>query len=245
MRAKIIVLLCCWGMGVMAQEREYRVGVEMQDYLPFYAMEDGAYHGYSAELLDAFAQAEGYRFTYVPLPVKRLLGDFLAGKLDFKFPDHPQWSVRQKQGKTIHYSEPVAPFTDGVLVAERYRGQGKARLKVLGTLLGFTPSAYLEDVQRGRITLSQSTDVAALLRMVDADRVDGIYLNVRVAQYRLEALGLGKGLLAFDPQLPHVRSHYHLSSIEHPQVIAQFDAFLEERAEWIGELRKKWRIEPD
>ena len=154
-------IVLCLGLlgaaGVAAQT--YRVGVESQPYQPYYSLEAGEYQGYARDLLDAFAADQGHRFIYVALPVKRLQSDFLSGKLDFKYPDHPHWNREQKQGRTVHYSAATAPYRDGVLVLPAYLGLGKARIKLLGTQLGFTPWPFLTDIEGGQIALTQTTRI--------------------------------------------------------------------------------------
>jgi len=243
MKALLPTLLCFSLLGGAASAEQFRVGVELQPYLPYYAMQDGEYQGYARELLDAFAASQGHRFIYVALPVKRLLSDFLAGKVDFKFPDHPQWSPGPKQGRTIHYSAAVAPYIDGVLVLPGSSGLGKARIKVLGTLRGFTPWAYLADIDAGRIALSQTNRIDSLLRMALAGRVDAIYLNPWVAKHALTAAGLPADALAFDATLPYDQGDYYLSSLQRPEVIAAFDAFLREQPALLRRLKGKFAIE--
>ena len=222
---------------------QFRVGVERQPYLPYFTVQDGQYLGYARELLDAFAADQGHEFIYVPLPVKRLLGDYLAGKLDFKFPDHPRWKARQKQGHRIHYSQAVAPYTDGVMVRPGEVGLGKARIRLLGTQLGFTPWPYLADIEDGRIVLKQNNHIDSLLRMATSGRVDAIYLNPRVARHALIAEGLPGDALVHDPGLPHVEGHYYLSSRLHPEVITAFDRFLQRQPELLRRLKIKYAID--
>ncbi|WP_439860355.1 substrate-binding periplasmic protein [Pseudomonas sp. MBLB4136] len=222
---------------------QYRVGVERQPYLPYFTVEDGQYRGYARELLDAFAADQGHQFTYVALPVKRLLGDYLAGKLDFKFPDHPHWKSRQKQGHRVHYSQAVAPYTDGVMVLSAHVGLGKARIRRLGTQLGFTPWPYLADIEGGHMSLTQSNHIDSLLRMAASGRVDAIYLNPRVARLALRAAGLAEDALRFDPGLPHVDGDYYLSSRLHPEVIAAFDRFLQQQPQLVQRLKAKYEID--
>mgnify|MGYP006207779997 CR=1 FL=1 len=119
----LALLLCLFVLPALAQE-DIHVGVELQPYPPYSNVENGEYRGYARELLDAFAAEYGYRFIYSPLPVRRLLGDFLSGRVDLKFPDHPQWNADQKAGQRIHYSAPAAPYIDGILVKPAHLGQG-------------------------------------------------------------------------------------------------------------------------
>ncbi|UTW05878.1 substrate-binding periplasmic protein [Pseudomonas benzenivorans] len=239
----VILSLSLLGVAARATAEQFRVGVERQPDLPYFTVQDGRYQGYARELLDAFAADQGHEFIYVPLPVKRLLGDYLAGKLDFKFPDHPHWKARQKQGHRIHYSQPVAPYTDGVMVLPGHLGLGKARIKVLGTQLGFTPWPYLADIEGGQITLKQNNHIDSLLHMATSGRVDAIYLNPRVARHALLAEGLPDDALVYDPALPHVDDHYYLSSRLHPEVIAAFDRFLQQQPERVRRLKAKYAID--
>ncbi|NQD93399.1 transporter substrate-binding domain-containing protein [Pseudomonas sp. CrR25] len=245
MNALLPIVLCFSLLGAAQQAvaEQFRVGVERQPYLPYFTLQDGEYRGYAREVLDAFAADQGHQFSYVALPVKRLLSDFLAGKVDFKFPDHPQWKSEQKQGRHIHYSRPVAPYIDGVLVPRERLGQGQQRIKMLGTQLGFTPWPYLAAIESGQMSLTQNNRIDSLLRMALSGRVDAVYLNPLVARHVLEAQGLPRDALVFDPALAHIDDHYFLSSIRHPQVIAAFDAFLQAQPQLLRRLRAKYGIE--
>jgi polar amino acid transport system substrate-binding protein len=245
MKALLPILLSFSLLGAVspAPAEQFRVGVELQPYLPFFAVQDGEYRGYARELLDAFAASQGHQFNYVALPVKRLLSNFLAGDLDFKFPDNPQWKTEQKQGHKIHYSQPVVPYTDGVLVLPRHLGQGRQRIKVLGTQLGFTPSPYLPPIESGAMSLTQSNRIDSLLRMAISGRVDAVYLNPLVARHALLAANLPSTALVFDPELAHVDDHYYLSSLRHPEVIAAFDRFLQQQPQLLRRLKVKYGID--
>lgn len=238
MKTTLLLCLSLYIMPGLAQE-VIRVGVELQPYRPYSNVQDGEYQGYARDLLDAFAAEHGYHFVYTPLPVRRLLGDFLEGRVDLKFPDHPQWNADQKAGHTIRYSQPAAPYIDGVLLKPRYLGLGKARIRRLGTQNGFTPWPYLSDIRSGRIRLIQANQIDSLLRMAISDRVDAVYLNPHVVTHQLRTMRLPVDALIFDPELDHVRDHYYLSSINHPQVIAAFDRFLRERAERVATIRRR------
>lgn len=197
--------------------------------------------GYGRDLLDAFAAHQGHVFIYQPLPVRRLLNDFLHDRVDFKYPDNRRWNAEQKQGRTVYYSQTVAPAIDGVLVKPQYLGQGKARLYRLGTQRGFTPWPYLADIEAGRIILIQANQTDSLLAMALSDRVDGVYLNPQVARHRLYHSGKHESLV-FDPSLPYQDAHYFLSSIKHPQMIQQFDAFLSSQTELVQALKARHGI---
>jgi len=238
---RLLPLLVCLYLGLTApaQAETFKVGVELQPYMPYYSVQEGQYLGYGRDLLDAFAVHQGHTFIYQPLPVRRLLSDFLAGKVDFKFPDNPRWNANLKQGYQLHFSQPAVPAIDGVLVKPQFLGQGKARIRRLGTQRGFTPWPYLQDIRAGRIILIQANQIDSLLAMALSDRVDAVYLNPQVVTHRLMANGKGSQALVFDPSLAYMDDHYFLSSIQHPEVIAEFDRFLTQQADLVAALKKR------
>jgi polar amino acid transport system substrate-binding protein len=238
----LLPLLTCLSLQLLspAQAETFKVGVELQPYLPYSNVQDGEYLGYGRDLLDAFAAHQGHVFIYQPLPVRRLLSDLLNDRVDFKYPDNPRWNADQKQGYALQYSQAAAPAIDGVLVKPRFLGQGKERLRRLGTQRGFTPWPYLGEINAGKIMLIQANQIDSLLAMAMSDRVDGVYLNPQVVRHQLYN-NAGSGLV-FDPKLPYQDDHYFLSSIKHPEVIAQFDAFLTSQAELVQSLKDRHGI---
>lgn len=98
--SKSIVLGIILSFGVLitgAFSAEYTVGVEAINYAPFYSDEGGDYSGFARDLLDLFAERQGCRFVYKPLPVKRLFSSLLNKSVDFKFPDNPDWQMTMKK----------------------------------------------------------------------------------------------------------------------------------------------------
>jgi len=223
------------------QADTFKVGVELQPYLPYSDVQNGQYSGYGRDLLDAFAAYQGHVLIYQPLPVRRLLSDFLDGKVDFKYPDNPRWNADLKQAHTLYFSQAAAPAVDGVLVKPQFLGQGKTRLQRLGTQRGFTPWPYLDDIKAGRIILIQANQIDSLLAMALSDRVDGVYLNPHVVGHQLDN-SAERNALQFDPSLPYQDDHYFLSSINHPEVIKQFDAFLVSQAALVQALKQRHGI---
>ena len=223
------------------QAETFTVGVELQPYMPYSDVQDGQYLGYGRDLLDAFAAHQGHVFVYRPLPVRRLLSDFLHGRVDFKYPDNPRWNADQKQGHRLLFSQAAAESVDGVLVKPQFLGKGKARLLRLGTQRGFTPWPYLDDIKAGKILLIQANKIDSLLAMAKSDRVDGVYLNPNVVSHQL-ANSAEQDALVFDPSLDYQDDHYLLSTIKHPEVIAQFDAFLVSQATLVRGLKERHGI---
>lgn len=234
--AAVCALFCA---SARAEHRTFVVGVEELDYFPAYSVQKGEYVGAAREILDAFAQAQGYTFAYRPLPVKRLYAELLSGGIDFKFPDNPSWALDAKQGQAVTYSTPVIGYVDGVLVRPENVGRGVERVRTLGTVSGFTPFAWLDAIRDGRVQLKENPRMELLLKQVALERLDGAYASVAVASYQLEsALGMPSALV-FDPRLPHSRDHYRLSTLAHPSVIAEFNAWLAANAGLVKAIKDR------
>lgn len=234
--AAVCTLLCA---PAYAERRAFVVGVEELDYFPAYAVQKGEYVGAAREILDAFAQAKGYTLTYRPLPIKRLYAELLSGGIDFKFPDNPSWAPDAKQGQRVVYSTPVIGYIDGVLVRPDSLGRGVDAVRTLGTVSGFTPFAWLDAIRDGRVQIKENPRMDLLLKQVTMERLDGAYASVAVANYQLESMLGMPGALVFDPSLPHSRDFYRLSTLAHPQVIAEFNAWLAANAGLVKTIKER------
>ena len=213
---------------VQAAEKDLIVGVEDLEYYPMYAWRDGEWVGAGREILDAFAKDRGYRLSYRPLPVKRLFAELVAGTIDLKYPDNPTWAADVKKGSTVTYSKPVVSYIDGVMVRPGNLGPTPVTIKTLGTVAGFTPYAWLDQINSGKVALKENPRMELLLKQAVVGHVDGAYVNVAVATHLLD-----KGLsipnaLVFDPRLPHSKDSYALSSTRHPEIISEFNAWMAE-----------------
>jgi len=173
-----------------AGEKSYLVGVENIDYLPHYTGENNQYKGFSRVLLDTFARKSGYHFTYRPLPLNRLFKEFLDGKADFKYPDNPDWSADLKKEKNVCYSMPVVSAITGVMVLPENKTHGLEKFGTLGTMMGFTPTAYNRLIKEGNFRKMEAAanDFATLLNMGILKRVDGVYLAIDVGTYQLREI---------------------------------------------------------
>ncbi|MBN2887476.1 MAG: transporter substrate-binding domain-containing protein [Chromatiaceae bacterium] len=220
--------------------QRYVVGVENIDYRPYHDGRNAGFEGFGRELLDAFAAAEGLAFDYQPLPVARLLPSLLDGRIDFKYPDDPHWQPQQRLGAVLHYSQPVVESLDGTLVPDGALGQPASRIQQLGTVVGFTPVAWLDALGEGRLMLRENADFTALIRQTLIGRVDAAYANVAVVQYQLRELGLDSApTLRFDPQLPHLRGDYRLSTSRHPDILERFDRWMLDEAEQVFAIKAR------
>jgi len=228
-----------------AAGRQFTIGVEeLQDYPLHTASASGEFAGFAREVLDAFARQQGYTFRYVPLPINRLYVAFLNERtVDFKYPDNPKWKGSMRSSLDIGYSAPLVTSEEGALVLPKNKGRALARIKSMGTVLGFTPWPYLPAIERKAIVLTVENGLDGLLKHALAGHLDAVYANVDVANYLLAGDLKAPGGLVFDPGLPHARSDFSLSSLRHRKVLVELDAFLAREHVLLRQLRSKYKID--
>lgn len=236
--AVILVLSLVGASVVNAKATHYIIGVEDLEYYPLsrYDKSQGEYKGLAREILDAFAKSKGYIFEYKPYPIKRLFVKLIDNGIDFKFPDNPYWANDLKGNTKITYSGPTLGYVDGVFVTPENIGKGDDSIKVLGSVLGFTPWNWLERINKGEVKLKETPNFEALIHQAISGRIDGAYVNTDVVGYQLKVSGKD-GALVFDKELPHTKGDYMLSTVQHPHVVTEFNIWLSENKELIIKLR--------
>ncbi|MBB3118332.1 substrate-binding periplasmic protein [Pseudoduganella violacea] len=235
--------LLCGGVHA-AEGKTFTVGVEdYKHFLPYSEVRNDQYGGLGRDILDAFARHKGYAFVYKIYPLKRRDRLFVDGLVDLAFPDNPNWVADLKKDVNISYA-PMLEFTDGVLVRPENLGKGVGRLKTLGIPLGFTPYPYQQLMSSGALRIEETGDYDSLYDKLLAKRVDGAYMNTRIARhYWTRIRKAGQPPLVYDPDLPHASGQWYLSSHKYPQVIEEFRKFMLSNKAEIDELKKKYEFQ--
>jgi polar amino acid transport system substrate-binding protein len=214
------------------------IGVEDIQYLPYYQSEKGVFSGFARDLFDAFARENNLEVIYRPMSIRRLHKALVEEKIDLKFPDNPNWNSAVKQGVNIEYSASVVAYTDGVMV----KALGN-EIKRLGTIKGFTPWAWLDQIKQKQVALYENPNFTGLLQQVFLDRLDGAYINVDVARYTLKNILKREGELQFDNSLPYDKGRYYASTRSNPELVVRLNSWLKEQKQEVDKLKKHWQIE--
>ncbi len=224
-------------------KKEFIIGVQdFEHYLPYSQYLNKKYIGFNKELLLMFAQKKSYKFTFAAYPLKRLYRVFLSNKVDLKYPDNPYWNAKLKENSKIFYSDSVVEYIDGVMVKKSNRNIIIRELKRLGVVAGFTPYPYLKYEKNGQIEISEEFNYKTMITKVLLERYEGIYSNIAVTKYYLNDVMHKNNELVFNTNLPYIRSDRYLSSIKYPEIIEEFNEFLEVEKTKIDELKKKYKI---
>lgn len=221
----------------------YTVGIEDVDLSPIVAIAPHTKKciGYACEVLQEFARRKKIRFRYVPLPVSRAHLQFWNGEVDFMFPDHPSWSMQEKEERKlkIYYSNHLLSFQDAVLVRPYQVGKGIERIKVMGTIRGFTIWKLQPLVNAKTLKMIGAPTPDASIQMALAGRVDAVTMPLQIANFHLKKLKR-VGALVPDPDLlPLQESFYYLSTIRHPELIKEFNFFIQKEESFLVRLRSE------
>lgn len=243
-------LCCCFLVfGLMghtsAAPRQYTVVVQDIDYYPIYRADpaNNRYSGYMADLMDAFSDHAGIEFTYFVRPIRRMTLGYTTGKYDFAIPDNPNWNSPQKQGISVTYTKPLLTFEDVIYVAAGKAHMEPDDMQDYGTIAGFTPWKFQNRIESGQVELKTARKPSNLVKMALAGRVETFNLAAPVAKHQFEALGVGGRLVPAPGLMENKASHYHLSTIEHPQIIEDFNRFLTSQRALVQSLQQQYGLE--
>ena len=67
--------------------------------------------------------------------------------------------------------------------------------------------------------------------------------SVAVIHYELDHVLKQPGALTFDPSLPYSRDAYYLSSIKHPELVRDFNAWMRTNRNLVDTLKQRYGVE--
>lgn len=226
-------------MSSIASAKDFVVGVEDVSYYPLYDFSNGR-GGYTQALLDEFGRQYGHTFTYLPLPIKRFSKWLIEHQIDFKYPDNVRWNPEGRVYDSFVYSEPTVRLVAGTLTLPQSE-LTPDKLRVLGTLLGFYPTQWIDKIKSGQVKLYEHSSTLVLIQQALRGHVDGIDIEPSVVNHHLKLLGKPGGLKV-NKKFTYEVYDYYLSTIRHKDVILQFNEFLRNNKTFVAELQKKFEI---
>jgi len=244
-KMKINHYLICYLLALISfpslQAKEFIIGVEDVSYYPLYEFKSSR-STHSKELLNAFAAAKGYTFTYLPLPVKRFERWLLEEKIDFKYPDNSRWYSKTKTTAQFTFSESTIKLVAGTSVLKSSLTKNKSEFNSIGTLLGFYPTHWIEQIKSGQVKLYEDVSTKILVQQLVAEHIDGIDIEPSVIRYYLEELDKPSDTSIIDRRYSYDVYDFHLSTIKHPEIIKEFNKFLSNNKALLEQLNKKYKI---
>lgn len=249
--ALCLLLLSVALAGSAVAKDTFVIGVEDLDYYPHYQFKGSELKGFSRDVLDRFAADKGYTFHYVAMPVKRLHRAMRDGKIDFKYPDNPEWLHQDGSQQKTYYSRPLVGSRIGVAVRPHLLGKGK--IETLGVPLGFIALEYQEAQEKGNVTFKYDADFSLLMQRAIMGDLDAVYGDQAVINYhlmnnkqKLERLRDSANRIAawkdrkltFDESRPHSIHKFSISTLRYRNVIAEINEWVAQNRQMLQRLRK-------
>ncbi len=219
----------------------YVIGIEQIDYYPHFDFSKRQQRGYFVDLIQLYSQKSGHKFTFIPLPVKRLYHS-ADSEIDFIYPDNPLWQQYIEPGVTKSFSAPVVFTLGSTLVKPEQQHISLEQFRSLAVIHGFVPTKWLALKNQYKYRMVDVPDVASALGLVLKGRLDGANIEFNVAQHYLRSIA-AQDQLVIAEQLPFTQLPFLLSTVKYPQVLTQFDQFLLDNAEQVAALKRKYQLQ--
>jgi ABC-type amino acid transport substrate-binding protein len=251
---RLLIALLIWAYALSAAAANtFTIGIEDTESMPIHSTKgEGFPHqnaGYVVDLLGDFAKKNNYTLIWKPLPIKRLMLDYLkeGSTIDFKYPDNQDWDSQAKHNVSLVYSDPLFIMHEGMMVLpNRADVHEPSELKSIGMVLGFSlAEPYQSLVAAKKITLSEASGTTNLIEMTLLGRVDAAFVGKDVAQYILSSKLKKPNALVFNDHLPFVESKFTLSakkSSSHDEVIQKLNNYLRTDISFQQSLKNKYGI---
>jgi len=240
-RLEIVMFLFICLFIQRLEAKEFIVGVEDVSYYPLFDFKSHR-NTFSRELLDKFAQSKGYKFVYLPLPIKRFERWLLEEKIDFKYPDNARWYPEKSLKEKFTFSDSTIKLVAGTTVLKPFLKKEKLDFKALGTLLGFYPTTWIKQIERGQVALIEDASTTILIQQLLSQTVDGIDIEPSVIHHYLKKMGKSGNEVVIDKRYQYDVYDYHFSTIKYPKIINEFNQFLKINRSLVKEMIKKYRI---
>jgi Bacterial extracellular solute-binding proteins, family 3 len=224
------------------------IGVDETDQYPEYAFKSLSPsrakddHGAAWEILAAFAQDARLTLNFRALPRHKLDEELRRGKIDFKFPDHPDKQLDVGSADARVYSLALFDSVEGLLMAPENKGKLKEQIKMIATAAGTTVWNYLDDVKLGKIEITEYPTVLDALQAALSGKAAAVYANITIARHHLAQMP-GQGInskMVFDSGSPFRRQSYQLSTIRYPEVVKSLDIYLTSHEAEIAKIKGKY-----
>lgn len=224
-------------------KEHYVIGVEDLNYYPLFDFKSNR-PTFTRDLFDEFAKQYGITITYRPLPIKRFSYWLLENDIDAKFPDNKRWnSIKNKSSDLdkITYSDTVLELVAGTITRTDGKIKDKSDIKIIGTMLGFHPTRWLDDIRQKKVSLYESPLTLTLIHQLIKGQLDGLDLDPSVVAHYSTQIN-GESRVGLNVNLSYEIYAYHLSTIRNPQLIAKFNEFLANNKKFVEGLKKKYNI---
>lgn len=241
MRALILVISVLCSLHIEA--KSFIVGAQNIHYYPHYDFQSNVDKGIGWAILEAYAENSGHTFSYHAMPILRLQRELSKGNVDFVYPDNPKWYDAPGNQQKKYYSEPLVRALGGTIVHPEDSNTSIDAIKRIAMPLGFTPVNWQKRVDNKQTELITVNDSITALQMLQKRRVNAANLEYNVVQY-IASITPELGPFTLAPRLPHDDVGFMLSTIKHPDLIADLSTFIKHNPDIIQSIYSRYKIRP-
>lgn len=227
----------------LSYTQEFIIGVEEVSYYPLFdfSATDTSKPSFSRDILKEFFEQHNYSYRFMALPIKRFNKWYEDKGIDFKFPDNVRWQNYKNNKTNIIFSRSVIKLMAGSYVLESNATYKRNDIKKLGTIFGFVPTLWLDKVEGKELELIEENTPFSIIKHILHGNIDATNIDANVIRHNLKLVEKPKAIV-LNTNIYHEVFSYHLSSIEHPEIIKQFDTFIQNNPELIQQIKKKHDI---
>lgn len=217
------------------------VGAQNIHYYPHYDFTSNRDKGLAWAILQAFADYSGHDFIYHAMPIVRLQRELKKGSVDFVYPDNPNWYNPVTNADEKYFSAPIVESFGGTITLKSNQGADIDQIEYLGIPKGFTPVRWQQRIEEQTTHLVQESNIENLLFYVQSGKIQAASMEFHVMQYYSERIPELTDL-TLDLSLPHKEVGFMLSTINHPELLQQFNVFMQEKQELIEQIKQRYGI---
>ena len=238
-----LTLYLSFAITPLAYAQEFIIGVEEVSYYPLYdfSASDASRSSFSKDLLSTFFEQHNYPYRFLALPIKRFNKWYVEKGIDFKFPDNVRWRDDKRNKLNITFSKPVIKLMAGSYVLKSNANYKRDDIKKLATIFGFSPTLWLDRIVSKEVELIEQNTPFGIVRHILRGNIDATNIDHNVIRHNLNLVGEPEAIV-LNTNIRHEIYSYHLSSIEHPKIIKQFDDFLQKNPTLLQQLKQKYDI---
>lgn len=238
-----LLLLCSSSVLIASPlaSKNLVIGVEDIEYYPYFDFTNNQ-PTVSKTILDKFAADNGYTLTYLALPIKQFSKWLHENDIDFKYPDNRRWhDPKSKEQLSEYYSNDIFHLRAGTIVLAENKHQPRAYYKNLGLITGFDPTLWKAYIADKQVNILDDNSIKVLVKHLVNGLVDGVDMDIAVANFYLQSLGIQRQL-AYSEALPQEIFSHQLSTIKYPQIIQQFNQWLADNKAFVQTTLQNFKV---
>ena len=197
-RIGIFAILLISSQLVIAEQKQYIIGVDTNDEYPLYRIDNNP-EGFYIDIMEKFAQSTNIKFIYKKLPKDNLYSSFYNQEIDLRLVDNPNWHATTKREHNVIYSTAIHFYINGMFIMND-RNLDIHQIKNLGVVTDSLIWSMQHYLHNNKIDIKKAKNCNDLIEPLMNGEIDIIYCNYQVMQYHLK----GNKQIVFASHLPYI-----------------------------------------